>query len=523
MWAPRYYTSTMRVAVYTRISKDSAGLGAGVARQEADCRAKADANGWTIVRVFTDNDVSAYSGTPRPGYVALLEAIKAREVDAVVVWHTDRLYRRTTDLEEYIKVCEPLKVPTYSVQSGPLDLATPSGQMVARVLGSVAQYESQQKAARQRRANRQRAEQGRHFGTRRPFGFELDGVTIRQDEAEAVRKAFHDVLAGVSLHAIAKEWNARGFRTPQAGNEWDSTVLGRTLRTHRLAGLKTYRGEIVRDAEGNPIKPEWPALVDLETFEAAQALMNAPGRSWPSASRQLLSGLAVCSECGAPIMSGGTRAGERRYRCGVKGGHMYRAAPPIDDYVIALAVERLSRPDATRALLHSSEGIDVDALRTEAAAIHKRRDALAEGYADGAFTLSQFKAANAKLAERLEAIEAAMPKTASGALAAVVTARDPRDAFEALGDDGKREVLGALFERIELTPARTKERAYLTFCGDCGEVVSYYGARLADGPRHACGGDNLERMPNPETVPVKWREVAPPPAPAVKRKRTVKR
>ena len=74
----------MRIGVYTRISRDSTGHGAGVARQEEDCRAKAEANGWTVVRVYSDNDISAYSGTPRPGYCQLLEDIKAGQLGAVL-------------------------------------------------------------------------------------------------------------------------------------------------------------------------------------------------------------------------------------------------------------------------------------------------------------------------------------------------------------------------------------------------------------------------------------------------------
>ena len=52
--------------MYTRISRDLTGQGAGVARQEQDCRAKAEANGWTIANVYSDNDISAYSGTRAP-------------------------------------------------------------------------------------------------------------------------------------------------------------------------------------------------------------------------------------------------------------------------------------------------------------------------------------------------------------------------------------------------------------------------------------------------------------------------
>jgi site-specific DNA recombinase len=57
-------------------------------------------------------------------------------VDAVVVWHTDRLYRRITELEQYIRVCERQSVSTQTVQAGPLDLATPSGRLAfGRSLG----------------------------------------------------------------------------------------------------------------------------------------------------------------------------------------------------------------------------------------------------------------------------------------------------------------------------------------------------------------------------------------------------
>src|SRR4249920_1550944 len=78
-----------RAAVYVRVSRDKTGAGLGVDRQEADCRAKAAELGWTVVAVYADNDLSAYSGKPRPGYRRLLADVRAGAVDAVVVWHTD--------------------------------------------------------------------------------------------------------------------------------------------------------------------------------------------------------------------------------------------------------------------------------------------------------------------------------------------------------------------------------------------------------------------------------------------------
>src|SRR5829696_8102553 len=134
-------TLRRRAAIYTRISQDRTGAGFGIERQETDCRALAERLGWEIVAVHADNDLSAYSGKPRPGYRALLADLRAGVADAVVVWHTDRLHRHPSELEEYIQTCEPRGVPTQTVKAGPIDLATPTGRAVARTVGAWARFE----------------------------------------------------------------------------------------------------------------------------------------------------------------------------------------------------------------------------------------------------------------------------------------------------------------------------------------------------------------------------------------------
>ena len=181
-----------------RISNDKTGAGLGVERQEIDCRELAGRLGWTAAEVFADNDLSAYSGKPRPRYRALLEAIRAGRVNAVLAWHTDRLHRSPIELEDYINACNDGRdVPTYTVQAGPLDLSTPSGRMVARTLGAVARYESEHRGKRVRAARLAAARAGiPHCGGPRPFGYEPDGKTVREPEAAAVRVAVESVLAG---------------------------------------------------------------------------------------------------------------------------------------------------------------------------------------------------------------------------------------------------------------------------------------------------------------------------------------
>ena len=95
-----------KTAIYCRISSDRTGSEHGVNRQRTDCKAKAADLGWDVVSVLVDDDISAYSGKRRPGYEQLLEQIGRGDVNALVVWHPDRLHRSPAELERFIAVVE---------------------------------------------------------------------------------------------------------------------------------------------------------------------------------------------------------------------------------------------------------------------------------------------------------------------------------------------------------------------------------------------------------------------------------
>src|SRR6185312_12790272 len=147
-------------AAYVRMSQDISGEMLGVQRQLDECTALADGNGWDITQRFDDNDLSAFNGKTRPGFEAMLDAMKRGEIDVLVCWHVDRLYRSMKDLERLIEIAEAQGVQIKAVQGGELDLSTSAGRMVARILGSVSRQESEHKGERQKLANQQRRAKG---------------------------------------------------------------------------------------------------------------------------------------------------------------------------------------------------------------------------------------------------------------------------------------------------------------------------------------------------------------------------
>lgn len=134
-------SAPIRTAIYASISNDRERAGLGVEGQENDCRELAEHLRREVVEAFVDNDISAHSGKTRPAYRAMLEAARTSHIQEVIASHTDRLHGRTLELEEFVRVAETHHLHVQTVTAGETDLATPTGRMVARMLGAAAQHE----------------------------------------------------------------------------------------------------------------------------------------------------------------------------------------------------------------------------------------------------------------------------------------------------------------------------------------------------------------------------------------------
>lgn len=322
----------MRAVIYCRISSDKTGAGLGVDRQEGLCRDLAERFGWTVVRVYTDNDISAYSGKTRPDYEDMLAAIQRGEVDALVAWHTDRLHRSPVELERFIDVVENAGVQIQTVQSGPLDLATPSGRMVARLLGATARYESEHKSARLKAKARELAAAGQiGGGGSRPFGYEPDRLRVRETEAVLIREAVQRVLFGESIRGLCREWNDNGVRTVR-DKAWTPHVMRQMLMSARISGRREHEGAIRATAV-------WDPIITPDESDRLRELLSDPARlknDGDSTRKYLLSGFLYCgiAGCGLKLMARPEANRNRSHVCSIPGrSHLRVRAEPLELYV----------------------------------------------------------------------------------------------------------------------------------------------------------------------------------------------
>jgi DNA invertase Pin-like site-specific DNA recombinase len=419
-----------RAGVYCRISSDRGGAGLGVERQQSDCEALAERLGWTKVATYVDNDISAYTGAPRPGYRALLDAITAGTVNAVVAWHPDRLHRSPRELETFIDLLESKHVQVQTVQSGELDLSTQTGRAVARTVGAWSRFESEHKSERIRSSKRQARESGKYTGGPVPFGWrKTDGGSVVLDTAAAVhiRRATQAIIAGRSLGSVAATWNraAAGGRTT-----WSYTDVRQMVTRARNAGLIEHWNR--QTGERTIVGPsEWPRIVTENQWRAARAVFTDPSRRrvWDVKVTHLLSGIALCP-CGRTLVSGRIR-GVSVYRCRGEGrGHVARPSEPVDMFIRLLIARRLSQPDVADLLPLPTNSDAAGTARENAAALRVRLTEASQSFAAGRITIGELETATAVMRADLEAAEQVMAAAASTSpLRGIVGRADPAVTF----------------------------------------------------------------------------------------------
>jgi len=443
----------MRVGVYARISDDPAGLGLGVGRQVDDCRALAKLRRWDVADTYVDNSVSAYkTKVVRPEFERMLADLGAAVIDGIVAYDLDRFARKPVDLERAISIYDRREGVFATVQ-GDIDLSSPDGRTMARVMVAFANKSSMDTSRRVRRKHLELAQKGIPVGGTRPFGFKADKVTIEPTEAELIRQAAASLMSGVGLHAICRSWNEQGI-TSTRGYPWSKPVLRNMMLSPRLAGYRVHHGTIARDTGGKAVRATEPILDDA-TWELLVAYLTDPARSGPhvhlGGRKYLLSGIIRCASCSVTM----TGNADRQYatfhyscrnpqcsrRAGING-------PKADDLVTRLIVEYLGRKEVL-------PDVDPWAGETALAEAGAKIAALMNEYTDKGLSGDVVFPAVAKLEDQIARLRADRTTWLRGQV------RQPANVLErwpSMDVEQRRAVIGSVLSAVVVRSAEGRRR-----------------------------------------------------------------
>jgi site-specific DNA recombinase len=309
----------MRAFCYCRVSTEEQSTADhySLGNQEQKARDYARAKGWTIARVR--KDVASGKDTDRPGFQDLLSAIRAREIDLVVVYRLDRLSRNVRDIYDVLDAMRKHDVGFVSISEG-FDTTTAMGRAMLGVAAVFAQLTREMIAENVKDGLMRRAESGKWNGPKwnPPYGYRyVTGGTIEPvpEQAAVVRDIFRwftESKWGTSK--IARYLNTQGVRREcgmKGSGQWHQSKVWETLQNPVYAG-KLNAGD--RLVEGSHER-----LIDEALWSATQEMVASRRKQAPrtKASPHLLSGLVRCGTCGrllaAQKASYDTSSGKRRY------------------------------------------------------------------------------------------------------------------------------------------------------------------------------------------------------------------
>jgi DNA invertase Pin-like site-specific DNA recombinase len=272
--------ATLRCAVYTRVSTEH-GLeqefnSLDNQREASEAYVKSQTHeGWKLIRNRYDDGGYSGGSMERPALKRLLDDVRARRIDVIVVYKVDRLTRSLADFAKLVELFDAHQVSFVAVTQA-FNTTTSMGRLTLNVLLSFAQFEREVTGERIRDKIAASKKKGIWMGGVVPIGYRVENRALHvvDEHAAFVRDLFRRYLeigSVVRLKEVLDEENVRlPLRTDGTGKTTGGGLISRghlykMLSNPIYLGRLTHRGQ-VHEGVHYPI-------IDRETWDRVEALL----------------------------------------------------------------------------------------------------------------------------------------------------------------------------------------------------------------------------------------------------------
>jgi site-specific DNA recombinase len=221
----------MNAIGYIRVSTEEQTKNVSLSAQESKIVAYCTLKDLTLSEIICDAGISA-KNLKRPGVQKVLTLARKKQVDAIVVYKLDRIFRSVTDALETTKMFEKYGVSFHSIEET-LDTQSAMGRFFFTLTAALAEMERRLIGERTKVALAHKRSKNEKTGGYLPYGFNLipGGLLIKNESEQVVIKTIHRLNKdGYSLRKICRELENEGY-TPRRGNEkWQPSSILKILK-----------------------------------------------------------------------------------------------------------------------------------------------------------------------------------------------------------------------------------------------------------------------------------------------------
>ncbi len=311
--------------------------------------------GWELLPDRYDDGGISGGHMDRPALKRLMQAIKEKRVDQIVVYKIDRLTRSLSDFAKIVDVLDAAGTCFVSVTQS-FNTATSMGRLTLNMLLSFAQFEREVTAERIRDKIAASKKKGLWMGGNVPLGYKAVGRTLAIEDAEAatIRTIYDLYRQKKTVRKVAECANRLGLRTRMVNGSNGCSKGGKPFTRGHIYAILTnpiYAGRIRH--KDKVYDGQHPAIIEPETWEEIQKLL-VTGAARERGSKQLSHQSALAGklfdETGDRLTPSHSRKNGKRLR-----------------YYISrrLVVDRRSRhPDAWRLPAEQLENLIAELVQT---------------------------------------------------------------------------------------------------------------------------------------------------------------
>lgn len=278
--------------LYIRVStEDQAREGFSLPEQEKRLRTMCEYKGYEIYKVYEERGISAKTGNYRPKFEELLQDIRVKKVNTIVVLKLDRLTRSVADWEKILTFLEENDA-YLDCANDDINTTNANGKMISRILTSVSQQEIERTSERTKIGLAGAIKVG-HIPHKAPLGYKHEDKKLVIDYATKdvvirIFNMYHDGLSYKKISNILNEEQVLGKT-----NWRDSTIVN-------LIENPIYKGDFIhgkRTKKPTYYKDVVEPLVSKEYWEECQVQQKKNSRSYKRVENYLFLQKLKCPKC----------------------------------------------------------------------------------------------------------------------------------------------------------------------------------------------------------------------------------